>query len=178
VYFVTRKLSVSLCLRFRAPLCTNVRTDRAHFLIRLQIHRAELATPCTRNYTSRVRWEQRQVFSWASALNQQTRKPPWSALRAVCLHLREISQPLSSTAVRTELPATCGPSITCVSISGWLATATSDAGVRRAAIRRTGCCPAAGALTSAMFSAICTWTAFCKLCVQSVPRAARLLRPV
>jgi hypothetical protein len=46
--------------------------DRAHFLIRLQIHRAELATPCTRNYTSRVRWEQRQVFSWASALNQQT----------------------------------------------------------------------------------------------------------
>jgi hypothetical protein len=96
----------------------------------------------------------------------------------VCLHLREISQPLSSTAVRTELPATCGPSPTCVSISGWLATATSDAGVRRAAIRRTGCCPAAGALTSAMFSAICTWTAFCKLCVQSVPRAARLLRPV
>jgi hypothetical protein len=49
----------------------HVRTDRAHFLIRLQIH-AELATPCTRNYTSRVRWEQRQVFSWASALNQQT----------------------------------------------------------------------------------------------------------
>jgi hypothetical protein len=34
----------------------HVRTDRAHFLIRLQIHRAELATPCTRNYTSRVRW--------------------------------------------------------------------------------------------------------------------------
>jgi hypothetical protein len=42
------------------------------FLIRLQIHRAELATPCTRNYTSRVRWRQRQVFSWASALDQQT----------------------------------------------------------------------------------------------------------
>jgi hypothetical protein len=38
----------------------HVRTDRAHFLIRLQIHRAELATPCTRNYTSRVRWEQRR----------------------------------------------------------------------------------------------------------------------
>jgi hypothetical protein len=57
-------------------LCTvharmHVRTDRAHFLIRLQIHRAELATPCTRNYTSRVRWGAAGI-QLGIALNQQT----------------------------------------------------------------------------------------------------------
>jgi hypothetical protein len=63
-----------------------------------------------------------------------TLKPPWSALRALrvgCLHLREISQPqVIQYGCTHRTPATCGPSIspTCVSISGWLATATSDAG--------------------------------------------------
>jgi hypothetical protein len=51
--------------------------------------------------------ESRQVFSWASALNQQTLwKPPWSALRALRVGtLLQISQPqvTSSTAVRRAL---------------------------------------------------------------------------
>jgi hypothetical protein len=118
---------------------------------------------------------QRQVFSWASALNQQTLETTLvcpRALRVGCLHLREISQPqVIQYGCTHRTPCHLRPSIspTCVSISGWLATATSDAGVRRAAIRRTGCCPAAGALTSAMFSAICTVDSLLQTLRQSVP---------
>jgi hypothetical protein len=53
----------------------HVRTDR---LFLITVHRAELATPCTRNYTSRVRWEQPGI-QLGIGLNQQTLwKPPWS----------------------------------------------------------------------------------------------------
>jgi hypothetical protein len=150
----------------------HVRTDRP-ISDPIAIH-AQLATPLlviTRAVC--VRWEQRQVFSWASALNQQTLwKPPWSlrALRVVCLHLRQPAN--HPVRLRAELPATCLHITNLRVISGWLATAASAGGRRAPYVAPAA--PAAGALTSTMFSAIwLPWTAFCKLCVNRFPQQGR-----